>query len=196
MNRTVDAVLMASGFSSRFGKGDKLLQPFGGRPMAERTLKLVCESGLFGVVRFIYSQPEVGLLASNYPVEAILNKNPGRGACESVRLGVLPSSADYYMFLPCDQPFLDAETLETVINSRHTGRITVPAFGGMPGSPALFSSAYREELLNLADHQNARAIRDRHPEQVTLVEIKSRLPLIDVDTREELYELERRVFYT
>ena len=38
----VDAILMTSGFSSRYPSGDKSLLPFRGMPLAEHTLKPAC----------------------------------------------------------------------------------------------------------------------------------------------------------
>lgn len=191
MKGSVDAILMASGFSERFGAKDKLLARFAGVPLAERTLRLVCGSGLFQAVRFVYSSPAVGALTKGYPVEPVFNENPCRGARESVRLGVLPSRADFYLFIPCDQPLLDERTLRLILDRREQGRIVVPAFAGQPGSPALFSAFFRDELLTLADGRNARELRARHPEQVRMVEVANPLALADADTKEEFCRLER-----
>lgn len=186
---TVDAILMASGFSRRFGEPDKLLYPFRGKPLAAHALELVCAMPEFVRILFVCASPEVTALAEGLPVRVIHNANPGRGQCESIRLGVEVSCAEHYLFVPCDQPLLDAETVRAVLARRAQGRIVVPAYDGKPGTPALFSAAFRAELLALADGENARSIKRAHPQAVLEVPLPSPLPLRDIDTLQDLEQL-------
>ncbi|MDL2218897.1 nucleotidyltransferase family protein [Ruminococcaceae bacterium OttesenSCG-928-O06] len=188
---TVDAVLLASGFSRRFGPQDKLLAPVKGIPLAQHTLALVCGMPQFSRVFFVWARPEVGALAKGFRAVPIHNPNPHLGQRESVRLGTEASAAEYYMFLPCDQPLLDEETLLQLLARRAPGRITVPAHKGTPGSPALFSRAFRPQLLAIPAGQNARSIRRRHPAAVDAVELPSPRPLLDIDTLQDLSLLEK-----
>lgn len=188
---SVDAILMASGFSRRFGSEDKLLQPFCGTPLARRALELALSFGGFSHIWFVYASAAVGRLAAGCPgITLIHNQNPERGSCESIRLGVLSSSADHYLFMQCDQPLLDAPTLQAILAQRAPGRIIVPVHDGTEGSPSLFSATFRPQLLALADNQSARSIRAEHPDDVTRVPIDSPFPLADVDTPQELARLQ------
>lgn len=190
MHDRIDAVLMASGFSRRYGCEDKLLRPFCGTPLAEHALRLCCGMGCFDSIRFVYASPEVGFLAKKYPVEAILNERPERGQCESIRLGILPSTADYYLFVPCDQPLLDAATVAAVLSKRQPGRIVEPFCGDKTGGPSLFASRFKPLLAALADNENARNIKRSHSQLVTRVEILNPLALFDVDTPDDFAYLE------
>ena len=187
MLRNIDAVLMASGFSRRFGADNKLLQSVGGRPLALHTLELVC-SLPFRVVHFVAADAKVMLLAEGLPVQIHHNEQPGRGQCESVRLGTLHSDADYYIFFPCDQPFLDAETVLAVCEHAAPGKIVFPAHEGRPASPNLFSKVFRDELLSLGDGENARVIKNRHPDALIRVPVADGRILTDIDTLEDLKE--------
>lgn len=188
----VDAILMASGFSKRFGPENKLLHPFCGQPLALHTVALAAQAPGLSSVFLVYVEPEVGALAEGYPgVVPLHNQNPSRGACESIRLGVAASTADYYLFMTCDQPLLDGATLAALLAKRAPGRIVVPSYGGKQGSPTLFSATFREELLALADHENARILKQRHPQAVVPLELASPLPLADVDTPADLQRLSR-----
>ncbi|MDR0524243.1 MAG: NTP transferase domain-containing protein, partial [Spirochaetaceae bacterium] len=89
-----DAVLMASGFSKRFGRADKLLTLFRGKPLARHTLELVCGLGCFHEILFVTASPAVRELAEGLPVRVLWNEHPELGQNESIRLGVAASGAD------------------------------------------------------------------------------------------------------
>ena len=188
---TIDAILLASGFSRRFGATNKLIWPFRGKPLALYTLELVC-SLPFKSVHFVASNPDVTRLAISFPVRSHYNANPERGQCESVKLGTLASDADYYMFFPCDQPLLDAKTVLSVCGKAAPGKIAFPIFNGNPSAPTLFSKAFREELISLKDGENARLIKSRHLDALLPVSVADGNTLIDIDTCEDLKALANR----
>ena len=177
----IDAILMASGSSSRFENGNKLLYHFNGRPLVTYALDLACNLP-FHQVHFVAAYEPVLQLAQVYPVVVHTNTNPERGACESIRLGVSASYADYFMFFVCDQPLLDVATVNAILAKAEPGKIVFPTFDGQPGMPSLFSDMFREELLTLADYENARSIKKRYPKALVEVPVKTQKPLLDIDT--------------
>lgn len=188
---TVDAILMASGFSTRFGTDDKLLAPFKGQPLATHTLRLACGMPEFGRVLFVCASPAVAALAKPFPrAEVIHNPSPGLGQRNSIRLGVAASTADHYLFFTCDQPLLDEATIRAILAKAAPGAIVVPTAGGKQASPALFSAVYRDELTNLPKGAHARDIKQRHADKLVLVPVHNTLALTDIDTPEELKKLE------
>ncbi|MDR3302789.1 MAG: nucleotidyltransferase family protein [Treponema sp.] len=190
MNDTIDAILMAAGFSQRFGDANKLLAPFRGKALARHTLDLVCGIACFRRVLFIVADDAVRALAEGLPVSVIHNKHPEFGQRESIRLGVAASDAAYYVFFPCDQPLLDEATVCAILAQRTEGRITQPMYAGTPASPTLYSAAFRSELLALAEGEPGSVIKKRHPEALYSVEVASSLALLDIDTPETLRSLE------
>ena len=187
---TVDAVLMACGFSKRFGTDDKLLVPFRGKALARHTLDLVFSlSHLFNRIFFVAANDSVLALAQDLPFTVIKNENPEQGQRESIRLGVQNSCADYYLFFPCDQPLLDQDTVTKLIAARKKGRIVQSFFQGNPGNPVLFSDVFRQELLNLGKGERGRDIIRRNPHALITVELDRGEPLLDIDTPEMLKDL-------
>lgn len=204
----VCAILMASGFSRRFGEADKLLIPFRGKPLARHTLDLVCGLDCFTRVFFVAAEEPVLALAGGGSERLVLirNEHPERGQRESIRLGIEAAFADggdggpaaeYYMFFPCDQPFLDAAAIGRVVAARRPGRIVQPCYRGKPGSPVLFSAAFRDELLALGEGERGRELIRRRPESLVKVEIAEppfsgprRSPLTDIDDPQTLSRLE------
>ena len=188
-NGTVDAILMASGYSRRFGSQNKLLTPLGGKPLALHVLQLVCGMPQFGKVFFVYADDAVGALAQGLPAQKLHNRHPSLGMRESIRLGVTASDADYYAFFPCDTPLLDAETISAVLENRAEGKIIYPECDGLPGNPAVFSSRFRQELLHLQQGQHAKDLKGRHPDSLIAVPVENAHVLADIDTVNDLMEL-------
>jgi molybdenum cofactor cytidylyltransferase len=216
----VYAILMASGFSKRFGEKNKLLAPFRGKPLARHTLDLVCGLNCFSRIFFVAAEDAVIALAGGLPVMVIRNERPGRGQRESIRLGLDAAAggngnpggtgpaADYwtcsvasraveqvyYMFFPCDQPLLDAASVRGILEARMPGRIIQPCYRGTPGNPVLFSGVFREELCNLGEGEQGRDLIRRRPESLVKVEIPeqpfSQSPLTDIDDPQTLTHIE------
>ena len=180
----VAAILMASGFSKRFGGKNKLLIPFRGKPLARYTLELATAVDFLGGIFFVAARDDVAALAFDLPGVAIIKNNaPDNGLRESVRLGLeaAGSEAEYYLFFPCDMPFLDANSVQGIVDVRQHGCIVEPCYRGRPGNPCLFSAAFREELLSLKENETPGLIKERHPEAVIGFEAASPLILEDVD---------------
>ena len=181
---SIAAILMASGFSKRFNGLNKLLVPFRGKPLARYTLELVSALDFSGGIFFIAASENVAAIAADLPVVTVIKNNaPEKGIRESVRLGVeaAGSGAGYYLFFPCDMPFLNADTVKSILDLRRHGRIVEPHFRGVPGNPCLFSGTFRDELLSLKEGETPRLIKERHPGAVIGFDVKNPSVLEDVD---------------
>ena len=191
---SVAAILLASGFSERFGERNKLLVPFRGKPLARYTIDLAVKFGFSGGIFFIASLDEVASLAVNLSmVTVIKNNSPEKGLRESVALGVEAASrrgASYYLFFPCDMPLLDVATVQRILDERKKGCIVEPRFRKRPGNPCLFSADFKSELLSLGEDEAPWLIKASHPELVRLVEITNPLILEDIDDEETLQWIE------
>ena len=187
----IAAILMASGFSKRFGERNKLLVPFRGKALARYTLELAAGINFDGGVFFVCASEDVAALAEDLGmVRVIRNAAPEKGLCECVRLGLeAVEDTDYYLFFTCDQPFLDAATVRQILNARQQGYIVEPRYKGRPGNPCLFSAFFREELLSLKEGQTPKLIKARYPDSVIGVEVSGPLVLEDIDDEETLERL-------
>jgi molybdenum cofactor cytidylyltransferase len=202
------AILMASGFSKRFGEENKLLAPFRGKALAWHTMDMVCGLGVFHRIFFVAAEDAVLALAEGLPLTPVRNGHPERGQRESIRLGLTAAGcaedsgvkdgggAEYYLFFPCDQPLLDAAAVRRIVEARRPGCIVQPRYRGEPGNPVLFSGVFREELLNLAEGERGRAVIGRRQECLIKLELAEsphpppRNPLADIDDPQTLAALE------
>jgi len=194
------AILMAAGFSRRFGGENKLLAPFRGKPLARHTLDLVCGMGCFEKIFFVYADEAVAALADGLGVTAVYNPAPEKGQGESARLGLMAATQEeylttedtelhggkaddiYFMFFPCDQPLLDQDTVRLLLDSARPGCIVEPVCPGGNHSPSLFSATFTEELLALKQGEHPRLLKARHPQALITVKITNPAPLTDIDT--------------
>ena len=181
---------MASGFSKRFGGRNKLLVPFRGKPLARYTLELAAGMGFLSGIFFVAADDDVAALAADLKtVTVIKNSSPEKDMRESVRLGLLASDADYYLFFPCDQPFLDAATVQRILDAREPGCIVEPRYMGRPGNPCLFHADFRGELLSLKNGETPRLVKERHKGALRGVEVSNPLVLEDIDDEEDFVRL-------
>jgi molybdenum cofactor cytidylyltransferase len=125
----------------------------------------------------------------------VRNADYASGQSSSVRAGLraVDARAAGALFLPCDQPFLDAALIDRLIQvfcADRAGRetIVVPRHRQRRGAPVLFGRAHFDELSRLAGDEGGRQLLRRAP-RVLEVELDSERPLLDIDTPEDLAQL-------
>lgn len=187
------AILLAAGLSERFGCENKLLAPFRGKPLARHAVDLALGFACFEQIFLVYSDERVAALADGSRITAIFNQSPEKGPGESARLGVaaaggLGNDPAFYLFLPCDKPLLNAESVSLLLAAARPGFI---AEAGKNGSPCLFSASFRDEILSLKPGEQPRLIKRRHPQSVITVDAAEPAILEDVNTPEDLIRLEK-----
>jgi len=183
----VSGIILASGLSKRMGT-DKLLLPVGGIPIIERVLTAASESGL-GEVILVCSTEAVASIGKRYPVKIVRNNTPQLGQSCSIRLGV--ESADPltegYMFIAGDQPFINAEVINRLLESfspeEHTA--VVPLYNGTRGNPVIFAAAMGEKLKGLLGDTGGRVLLKEEEGIIVTVDIEDEKAGMDIDTQEE-----------
>jgi len=181
-------ILLAAGSASRFG-GEKLLHPLADGVAigahAARNL-LAALPSVTAVVRW-----------GDFPLQDVLEQEgcevtmfqgAARGMGASLAYGVAQSGeADGWVIALADMPKVRPETIRGVIAALDGGAlIAAPSLGGRRGHPVGFAAALRKELLALDGDEGARAVVERHPNDVKLVECDDPGTLIDVDRRDDL----------
>lgn len=182
-------VMMASGLGRRFG-GSKLLVPFMEKPLLSWALNAT--DGLFSRRVVVTRSREAAAFCAALGVETVVHDYPGRN--DTVRLGLeAVGDVERCMFCPVDQPLLSRQTVESLLlcgqNSR--GRIWRPCFQGTPGAPILFSRDYFDELKHLPQGKGGGVVAASHGESVRTLPVADRRELWDIDTPENLTELEQ-----
>lgn len=191
----VSGVLLAAGLSSRFGDDPpKQLVRTGGVPQVRRIATEALASSLDELIVVVgHRADEVQSLVDDLDLRKIENGNYTDGQSTSVRAGLaaVSESMDAVLFLTCDQPYLDRQTIDQILDAYRQAptKILVPTHKGQRGSPVLFSRALFAELAGLEGDRGGRQLFAEHPGEIQSVELLSGQPLADFDTPAELAAL-------
>lgn len=158
-----------------------------GMPIIERIIRATTRSQLEEVI-LVYREDEIKKIAEKYGVKAIYNDNAEIGQSESIKLGVHAAneSAKGYMFLVGDQPFLEEKTINHLIEAFHKNKhgIIVPLYNKEKGNPVIFSSKFRDKLLQTSGDTGGKNIIKEMQSNVDFISIDNSIVGQDVDTWE------------
>jgi molybdenum cofactor cytidylyltransferase len=190
--RSVAAIVLAAGRSTRMGGPNKLLADIGGRPLARIVVEQVLASRARPVVVVTGHQRDK-LEAALAGLDVIFAHNPdfARGLSTSLRVGIaaVPGNADGAVVCLGDMPQVRAELIDSLLGAfdPETGAfIVVPSTGGKRGNPVLWSRRFFADLATIEGDVGARYLIGAYPEAVTEVPVTDQSALVDVDTPEAL----------
>jgi len=180
----ISAIILAAGESRRMGVKNKLLLPISGEVLIRNFVKSVCASNVDEVVVVVGHEAEkIEDVLQGQPVRFVENLRYMEGMTSSIQTGIQAASAESEGLLIClaDQPFIETSDFNRLI---HGSLIIVPVFKGLRGNPVLFSSQFRDIILQHKG-EGCRDIVLKHPECVREVEMGNDNVLQDVDTPED-----------
>lgn len=188
-------LLLAAGAARRFG-APKLVQHLAGKPLVRWSAEAL-QSAVDRTL--VVVPPEHVALADalrGLPVGYVTNPEPERGLGSSIARGVaaLPDESEAVVVALADEPAVDPRWIVTVIaryradRERRRAAIVAPVFRGTRRHPVLFDGSVFAELSRLDGDGGARAVVERDPGRVALVEFDE-AGTIDVDTPEDLARL-------
>ena len=181
-------ILLAAGFSRRFGT-NKLLQPLAdGIPMA-----LIAARHLRAAVPNVLAVVNPGdpllaqLLAEDgFPVTVCPRAEDGMGTSLAWAVRQVPQASAWVVAL-ADMPFIRSETITQVADAiERPTTLAAPVFRGRRGHPVGFGRAYFEQLIQLTGDEGARSILHDHAEQVRWLACEDPGIVADIDTPADL----------
>ena len=190
----ISAVILAAGESRRMGKQNKLLLPVGGEALLIKLVKSVCDSDVGQVLVVIGHEAEkIRRELNTFPLSFVYNPNFSEGMTTSIKSGVKAISPDCDGLLIClaDMPFIKNSDINKLIHAYVQNRIkekrliVVPVFKGQQGNPVLFSSEFRNDILEHKKGSGCRGVIMNYPESVKEIEMDNDNMLLDVDTLED-----------
>jgi molybdenum cofactor cytidylyltransferase len=191
----IAAIVLAAGRASRMGS-NKLVAELDGEPIVRRTVRAVLGSRARPVV--VVTGHEAGAVTgalAGLDVRFAHNPDHAEGMSTSLRVGLAAAgSVDAALICLGDMPRLRPAHFDAVIEAFRGGdptEIVVPTFDRKRGNPVLWPRRYFAEIAALSGDVGARALIDRHADQLRLVSIDDPAILVDVDTPAALAELRR-----
>ena len=185
----IGIVVLAAGASTRLGLGatPKQLLVYQGKTLIRRAAETALASRCAPVVVVLGANAVRVGAELELPVIVTRNREWETGMGSSIRCGleavlVTDLFVDGVVIALCDQPFVTADLIDTLIERRReTGKtIVATEYGGARGVPALFARELFAEIGRLHGHEGARQIIRNHPDDTAVVPFAG--AAIDIDT--------------
>ncbi len=140
-------ILLAAGLSSRMGR-NKLLLPFRGRTVIEKTLSSVLEVSEKVIVVTGFERERIESLLSSYGVDFVYNPDYESGQRGSSMRGIEGVRDDDFAILPGDLPLLERSDITPLFSALESHSIVRPSYNSIPGHPVCYRKENREKLLS------------------------------------------------
>ena len=185
----VSAILLAAGKSERMGE-NKLLLPFGGRTVIQRTLDSLIASRAGEVIVVLGNKaPEINASIGGRRARSVLNPNFAQGMSTSLitGLGAVSPQAKFVIIALGDQPLITPRVYNQLIEAAQNSAkgIIIPKCKGERGNPIVISTRYRAELLKQTGDIGGREVLKSHPDDVLEVPVDCEGVVININTKEE-----------
>ncbi len=190
--RSIAAIVLGAGRSSRMGGPNKLVAEIGGRPL----IRIVVQEALKSRARPVivvtgHQHDRVEAVLKGLPVKIVHNPDYADGLATSLRTGIaaLPPEADGAIVCLGDMPQVDAAMIDRLIGAIDPDKgalIAMPTIDGKRGNPVVWSRRFFAELMKVEGDVGARYLIGRYPEAIAEVPLAGTAALTDVDTPEAL----------
>jgi len=182
----ISAVILAAGKSERMGKPKQLLR-LNKFTLVEQTIGNFLNSKVSEIIVVLgYRAEEVKRNIAAKPVKIAMNPNYKQGMSTSIMAGLnsADSGANAIMLALADQPFIDAQTINRLVEAFDTREkgIVIPVYEGRRGHPIIFDIKYKKELLKLRGDIGGREVIKRYSNDVLEVAVNCPGIYRDIDT--------------
>lgn len=186
-------ILLAAGFSRRFGSADKLLQRLpNGRPIALASAENLIKAIPSSIAVLRQDNTDLAKLLVNAGLDVIFCGEHDQEMADSLATAIrysanLESASDGVVIALADMPYIQPATINRVATQLSAGAsIVIPTYQGQRGHPVGFSMKFRSELESLKGDEGARSIIKRHSDEVCFCDSDDAGILVDIDTPEDL----------
>jgi molybdenum cofactor cytidylyltransferase len=193
MAADIRGVLLAAGYSKRFGS-NKLLEslpaggPDAGTPIALASARHLLDALPRSLAVLRPRAQRLGKLLRDAGCSTVICRNAAEGMGVSLAAGVRAAAdADGWVVALADMPFIRTESIRAVAGALERGApLAAPSFRGERGHPVGFARAFYEELASLSGDSGARELLARHRDRLTLCEVDDPGVIRDIDERSDL----------
>ncbi|MBI1386432.1 MAG: NTP transferase domain-containing protein [Rhizobiales bacterium] len=200
------AVVLAAGLARRMGGPNKLLVEVAGRPLLAHTLSRLADTGFSGEaaarVVVVTGRDAAAVAALVAPFGFRTCHNPayvdGMGGTIAAGFEALDEACEAAFLVLGDMAATRQATFTALAGAFAASRsgaiaIVAPRADGRLGHPVLFSRRTFAELAALSGDQGARAVRDRDPARLLVIETDDPGIHADVDTAGDLDRMARLI---
>lgn len=186
-------ILLAAGFSRRFGSANKLLHCLpDGRPIALASAQALIQALPLSIAVIRATDIELAELLKTAGLKLVFCSENEQEMADSLAAAIrfsvnVEANSDGFVIALADMPYIQPETIRAVADSLAEGAsIVIPIYQNQRGHPVVFSAKFRSELENLHGDEGARSIIKRHADEVVLLPTDDAGILADIDTLADL----------
>ena len=188
----VGALLLAAGFSKRFGSSKLLAELNCGHTVYAQTRdRLAAAVEDYAVV----TRPEIAELLTTSEPNLHVFPHASKGMGASLAFGIeLAESKHWDAALIClaDMPFISTSTYLELAAAARKDAIVVPCFDGKNGNPVSFGSQFYGDLKKLQGDAGGKKVMQKHESNLVKHAVNSSAVLADIDTLQDLGTLQTR----
>jgi molybdenum cofactor cytidylyltransferase len=198
----VEGIILAAGLSTRLPGKDKIWIDICGDPMISWVVRESLASKLDRVIVVLGASSAARMVVdeavlSNPRLSIVINYRPEAGMSWSIRsgLGHVNPGASGAIFILGDQPLITAGVINRLIETfkSNQGRIVAPLIHGRRSTPVVFPAGLFPEVMKIAGDVGARAIVNRHAENVIGLEMATLYDDTDLDTPDDLVRIRKKM---
>jgi molybdenum cofactor cytidylyltransferase len=192
--KTLGALVLAAGLSSRMGEFKALLE-IDEKTLLEHAIGLFEVTGIERIITVVGHRGEdlirpLAATSSQY----VVNKNYQDGMFSSVQKGVeaLQNRCDAFFLLPADIAFVRPETVQKLRDEyyrAHSPLIFYPQFQARRGHPPLIDSTLINNILSYKGDAGMRGLLSQFKNQAVDVAVNDPFIHMDIDTPEDLFHI-------
>lgn len=193
VKKSIGAVILAAGMSSRMGEPKQLLR-LGGKTLLEQVLDNALRVALDEIVVVLGAAAEsVRQQIDLSKVKVVINGSyqQGMGTSLGAGLAALDPAINAALILLADQPFVRPATLNRICEEyrRSHPQIVIPLYSGFRGNPVLLDQSVFPEVIALGGDVGCRAIFGNHLEGIVKLPVDDVGILLDIDNKADLDKL-------
>lgn len=186
MTKPIGAIVLAAGFSSRFGSSKLLAHLSNGKSIFQQTVERIAE--VFPD-RLVVTRPEMAAqLQSLVQGTSILSFEHAEQGMGATLAFAAQQIGDWDGCLVClgDMPFIETSTYRRIADNITADSIVTPTFNSKMGNPAAFGKNFFTDLGALTGDTGGRKLTSIYPQAVRELQVSDPGILQDIDTLEEL----------
>ncbi|QSL94674.1 nucleotidyltransferase family protein [Ectopseudomonas toyotomiensis] len=181
---TVAGLVLAAGFSRRFGSDKRCARLSNGQTLLAASLELPC-AFLEQVWVVLRPEDDCGALGVLAPVQVVRNPDAELGMGHSLASGMervsqVTKASAIAVFLG-DMPWIAADSLKHLMTLASPEHIVVPTYRERPGHPVLFGRRFWPALQGLSGDTGAKSLISANSQAVRYLTLDDPGILRDID---------------
>lgn len=184
----IGALILAAGFSNRFGSVKLLAKLSNGLTVFQQTQQRVAAA----IPDYqVITRPELGDSLSPFCENLNIFDGAERGMGATLAFGISKAESwDACLICLADMPLITSSIYKDIAATAAPDKIVLPNYDGKSGNPVAFGKDFYPELLTLTGDAGGKPVLRRHGDSVIKLTVNDEAILQDIDTPDDLARLQ------